>query len=227
MLNRCAWVIQKEDSMTNKLPSGEAIRAGEALPLDLEAIKQRLYRRGTNGIKIDHFDLVARDIPALIVEVERLRASSGSPDFTQGLRDAVTLYAGDGVIADAVIIEMAREHARIAASCRCEVGPLAASDAPERDTFSGNEFHANYEAGEEATEMLASPRASAATPEHPAVALLAKMKLPTLEQLDELDDDQMSGIRSWPLDSVKMRDIRAYLLALSSPSPAPTPDNLK
>ncbi len=58
-------------------PSGEAIRAGEAVDLDLERFKRRAAGLRSEGGGYSHDEALQLEI--LIAEVERLRASSCSP----------------------------------------------------------------------------------------------------------------------------------------------------
>jgi hypothetical protein len=147
--------------MTEKSPGvGEAIRAGEAQPLDLELIEDALRAVQQNPpIRWGRGDVVAliRNIPALIAEVERLResaryhydqavearaevgrlrASSGSPDCATCGHSLSTHDEGPSE-------DCCRFTFGWGDKCSCG-WPVAASDATERDT---PEEHSAFLAG--------------------------------------------------------------------------------
>jgi hypothetical protein len=128
MLNRCAWVIQKEDSMTDKLPSGEAIRAVEA-PVDLAAKWDAQADMLEQSVEPNR-EVAAKELRNC---ARQLRASSGSPEvvYKRAIPRPMKVEERDEVFCDICDKPVAEIRCETCAASR---SLETASDAPKPST---------------------------------------------------------------------------------------------
>ncbi len=202
--------------MTDKLPSGEAIRAGEAV--DLDAIKARW------GFE---YGAISKDVRALIAEVERLRAASDAPE-----RDTRPVCESC-IKLDAELRHMMRkleEGTLHVLYCNGDHNARLGVEGKICNCTLGQEIKALRRRAEKAEAELASPRASAATepPDKVKTAVFRYISALVITS-DNIGDVRRSLLmpfdckyNGWVRDTTAALENKPSETVLSSPSPAPT-----